>query len=818
MKDRGGSRGGLQSVVELERLEPRVLLSVSIDIDYRFDTLDFFGDPARRAVVEAVADDLSAVLQDSLAAIIPGGPNEWSLRFNNPSTGELAELDNPTIEEDQLLVFVGGRDLGGDTLGAGGAGGWVASGTSSFLNLVEGRGQSGATGPESGQTDTSLWGGSMVFDTDTNWHFGLTTEGLDGTEFDFYSVALHELVHVLGFSESTPAYMNLVSPSGEFLGANSMAVSDDTSLLPGDFGHWNEGLESAGQEVLMDPTFSRGIRKLATPLDFASMQDIGWELTPDRWPGRGERISLNPVSGAGMDSGTAEPGSPGLHWIDPRQAGLVDFRVTSDEPVTLRLWDSRGRLVETNLVSDTVTGITLSATDQTYSIEVITSSATASYSLAVSTSGFDEVAFYPEGFASPEIDQSVTISNPTSSAQLFTLVVRYERGDLGRDFDVIAFERTIDPGTSQTIDIVDEGVLATDEPSGRSILSSQPYAIVLESTAPLGAALEHEDEFSGRDITTAESFTTVLRDEWTFAGAQKAAGVFDFVVFYNPNDHDALVTITFQSFDGQLRLGQEVRAGARGGLNLQDIAALADGVYGVTVQSAALDPADQPSHDGIVAAQTRFDGNTGEGWTALGLADPLPASGMIPLADLPGADVQASVYNPGTSTITLQFTLITETGEEPQSNRFVPAGTSATISVPTGIGYRYTFVGGDGVIQFIQSGTGGDSDATVLAFALTDFDDDPGATLRLTASNDTADDATVTVRFLFASGAEVTRSITVAGMDFETLAIETITEVATRADDGPLSIIVESDAPLRALLAFQEGNEAWASAGMVLPA
>ncbi|MEO1279053.1 MAG: hypothetical protein AAFV77_08860, partial [Planctomycetota bacterium] len=69
-----------------------------------------------------------------------------------------------------------------------------------------------------------------------------------------------------------------------------------------------------------------------------------------------------------------------------------------------------------------------------------------------------------------------------------------------------------------------------------------------------------------------------------------------------------------------------------------------------------------------------------------------------------------------------------------------------------------------------------------------------------------------------ASGAEVTRSITVAGMDFETLAIETITEVATRADDGPLSIIVESDTPLLALLAFQDGDEAWASSGMVLPA
>ena len=656
----------------------------------------------------------------------------------------------------------------------------------------------------------------MVFDTDTNWHFGLTTEGLDGTEFDFYSVALHELVHVLGFSESTPAYMNLVSPSGEFLGANSMAVSDDTSLLPGDFGHWNEGLESAGQEVLMDPTFSRGIRKLATPLDFASMQDIGWELDELRYPGRGSVLSLS-LAGTGMDSGTATPEMPGLHTVDVREPGLLAFRVNSVNPLGLRLWDSRGLLVEQVDALFGFASLNIVATEQFYTLELFGEFAS-DYNLAVTNANLDHVAFYPEGFSSTEVDQFVTVSNPTDEVQLFTLSLRYERADLERDADAVAFEREIQPGQTVRVDIIRNRSFAQDVPTGRSILNGQPYAIVLESTAPLGAALEHEDEFGGRDITTAESFTTVLRDEWTFAGAQKAAGVFDFIVFYNPNDHDALVTITFQSFDGQLRLGQEVRAGARGGLNLQDIAALADGVYGVTVQSAALDPADQPSHDGIVAAQTRFDGNTGEGWTALGLADPLPASGMIPLADLPGADVQASVYNPGTSTITLQLTLITETGEEPQSNRYVPAGTAATIPVPTGIGYRYTFVGGDGVIQFIQSGTGGDSDATVLAFALTDFDDDPGSTLRLTASNNTADDATVTVRFLFASGAEVTRSITVAGMDFETLAIETITEVATRADDGPLSILVESDAPLRALLAFQEGDEAWASAGMVLPA
>lgn len=807
-----------------EALEPRTLLSVSIEIDYTYDSNGFFDDADRRVVMEAAADYLGSLLNDSLSAIVPGGPNEWRLRFNDPSSGTPVEVTNPTIDEDELLVFVGGRDLGGDTLGLGGAGGWQAVGTSTFLNIVEGRGQSGATGPDAGQTDTALWGGSIAFDTDTNWHFGLTTEGLAGNEHDFYSVALHEMIHVLGFSDGTPAFANLISISGEFMGPASMAVSADTSLLPGDPGHWDEGLSSAGQETLMDPTFSRGIRKLVTPLDFAAMQDIGWELDALRWPGRGSAVPLSVFTGAGVGSGNASPGSPGLHWVDPRQGGVLDFRITSDAPVSLRVWDSRGLLVQEVATADVLTGLGFAATDQIYSIEIISGSSTASYNLAVSSSGFDELAYSPEGFASADIEQVVSIGNPTDSAQLYTLVLRYERDDLGREFDVVAFERLIEPGSVQTIDIVRDGVFATDEPSGRGILGSQPYAIVLESTAPLTASLEHEDEFAGRDISTAETFTRSSDDSWRFARAEKAAGVFDFLVFYNPNDHDVRVTMQFRDIGGQRSFTQDVRAGARGGLNLQDTGDLPSGLYGVVVSSVAIDPADQPSHEGIVAGLSHFDSNTGLGWTTLGTPGALPNSGMTPLAGLPGATVRALIFNPGSTTARLELTRFTGSGSESLADRFVPAGTSASIPLDAAVGYEYTFTGGQGLIQFVQStpaGSGSSSSrinpASTLAFALSDLDDDPADLLRLTIANDSAFNAIVTVRFLFASGGEITQNVIVAGMDFGTLDIDTLTNVTARANGGPLSIILESNRAIDALLAFQDAEEFWSSGGMVLP-
>ena len=812
----------------LETLEPRTLLSVTMTLDFSLDALGFFDDPLRRDVVQAAADSIGSLLNDSLTAIIPGGGNSWRLVFNDPSTGESTEVLNPVINEDELRIFMGARDLPGTTLGLGGAGGWQANGSSSFLLAIEGRGQGGATGTDAGQTDVALWGGSIVFDNQANWHTGLTTVGLNAGEHDLYSVALHEMLHVLGFSDETPAFANLISSSGDFLGPRAQQVADagDTSLDPDDLAHWREGLTSRGQEAAMDPTFATGQRKLLTPLDLAAMEDIGWELDAQRWPGRGSTVALNPFSGTGMASGTATAALPGLHTVTPGQDGLLDWRVEADQPVTLRLWDSQGLLVATIDQPDTITGLGLSADTHFYTIEVIASGASAGYLLSVTTGDLDTRAYAPEGFASQAIDQTVWITNDTGTGQLFSLELRYEREGLGRDADTVAFERVIEPGQRLAFDLARGGVLATDEPTGRGILVDEPYALVLRSTAPLGAALEHADTFNGQRISTAEDFTRTTSDTWHFARAEKAANVFGFVVFANANDHDALVSVSFVSPSGTLELTQIVRAGARGGLNLQQIEALADGAYGVIVRSEALLPGDQLAHAGVVAGYTHFDGVRGLGWTVLGKAGNLPASNIAPLADLPGSTNEALVFNPGPTEARVRFVRTTAMGTETLGEQALPAGTAGLFALPQALGYRYEFVAGIGAVQFVQRTEGEATSASLpaaasrrLAFSLGEFDPgDADSLLRLGLFNTALTQTSVTVRFFFLAGTEVVRTLAVGPQGFGTLALDAIDELRARAGDGPLGVVLESVTPLTGLLAAFGGADAFASGGMALPA
>jgi hypothetical protein len=809
----------------LEALEPRVLLSVNFTIDYTFDANGFFDDAGRREVMEAAADYLGSLLNDSLNAIIPSGGNEWRIQFTNPATGATEQVENPTVDEDELLIFVGGRDIAGDTLGLGGAGGWQAQGGGSFLLNVEGRGQSGATGPDAGQNDTSLWGGSIAFDIDTNWHFGTTTSGLGANEHDFYSVALHELMHVLGFTDGTPAFANLVSPSGEFMGAAARAISSDTQLDADDRAHWREGLTNAGQETAMDPTFARGTRKLLTPLDFAALQDIGWELDAMRWPGRGASIALSPFTGAGLASGSTDAANPGLHWVNVPQDGLLDFRVTADQPVTLRLWDSQGLVAAEMTAADTITGLGIAATDQFYVVEVI-GSAAATYDLAITTSEYDEFAYYPEGFASPDIDQAVTIVNPTDTAQVFTLTLRYERDGLGRDADGVAVDRVIQPGASITIDLARDGTYATDEATGRPILTSEPYAIVLGSTAPLVAALQHADVFEGQRITTGEDFTRQTNATWHLPRVEKVDRVSDFLVFFNPNAHDARVTITFVAMSARFTLTQTVRAEARGGLNVQAIGGLAAGSFGVIITSEAINAGNQPDHDGIVTGLSHFDGVDGVGWTALGTPGILPVSNTTPLADVPDATTELLVFNPTSSTLRLGLVRTTAMGDETLAERFVPVGSTTALVLPNALGYRYQFTSGTGVIQFVQrtdtetySGRAPGAAAFNIAFSAVPFDaGSADSVLRLGVFNtEIGETASITIRFLFETGAEVSETEQIVGQNFRSFDLGSYQSVRDRSGDRLLAVVLESSERISALLAVSDVDLGWASGGMLLP-
>ncbi len=133
--------------------------ALRIRFDYSLDSSGFFADQSRRQLLQLAADIVTTKFSDTLAAIAPSGVNQWNASFQNPSTGQMTSVANLTIAANELVVYVGARNLSGNTLGLASTGGYSAGGTQAFLDLVKARGQTGALA--STPTDYGPWGGSL---------------------------------------------------------------------------------------------------------------------------------------------------------------------------------------------------------------------------------------------------------------------------------------------------------------------------------------------------------------------------------------------------------------------------------------------------------------------------------------------------------------------------------------------------------------------------------------------------------------------------------------------------------------------------------
>ena len=320
--------------VRLEILEERLTPTITIDFDYRFDSSGFFNDPARQEVLQLAANTLGSRLNDSLSAIVPAGANTWDAQFNAPGTGAPTSLPNLTVPANTIVIFVGARNLpSGGELGEGGPGGLTANGSQDWLNTVAARGQSGALGAAPTQTDFGPWGGSIVFDSTVNWYFGQDTSGLGFNQDDFLSVAEHEISHTLGFGTAS-SWTNLVS-GNLFTGAASRAqfggnVPTDASGAAA--AHWADNTRDLGTAGLpracMDPILPTGTRATFTPLDFAGLQDLGWQVQGNS--GQVQGTVFEDING----NGSQDTGDPGLGnrviFADLNGNGNID----SGEPVT----------------------------------------------------------------------------------------------------------------------------------------------------------------------------------------------------------------------------------------------------------------------------------------------------------------------------------------------------------------------------------------------------------------------------------------------------------------------------------------------------
>jgi len=211
---------------------------------------------------------------DQLTAI-PASPS-WTATFTNPDTGAAGfGVANLAVPENAVIIFAGGRDLPGNQVGAAAPGGPAGS---------QPRGQGIITGPSAG--DFGMWGGGIAFDTlingvPRNWHFGIDTKPGPG-QIDFLSVAFHELAHIFGFG--TSASFNNLMVGNQFLGPSVIDLTGG-SVTIADGHHWAAGTTSPPYEnepaSALTASLVLGRRTPLTPLDYAALKDIGWEV-PDR--------------------------------------------------------------------------------------------------------------------------------------------------------------------------------------------------------------------------------------------------------------------------------------------------------------------------------------------------------------------------------------------------------------------------------------------------------------------------------------------------------------------------------------------------------
>lgn len=365
-------------VVPLIALTSLISEAVEITVNYRFDSSGFFDDPQRRLVMEAAAARWSRIVTQSLLPVnMTDGMNlDGRFQVIHPETGlpysmsaaasratdityqftgrEADEyLNGFTLKQDEFIIYVGSRNIQpSNVLARGGAirGNENTNQTyndpDSFLNR----------GFNVGRESLPVMGGFVSFDTDWVWNFDLTKVGESPGDIDFYSVALHEIGHVLGLNTaSVMEWTDLVS-GNNFLGQNAVAAhnaDNGTTLTSLDLSnvsigdhHWGElvyeskifpfgeplYLKTVGpmgkQELLMEPAFrpQAGLRLEVTNIDALALKDLGWDIldeVPPRPPELPVEFLPSPSGTIGVEINsqvgkiyTIQTSPDGASWVD----------------------------------------------------------------------------------------------------------------------------------------------------------------------------------------------------------------------------------------------------------------------------------------------------------------------------------------------------------------------------------------------------------------------------------------------------------------------------------------------------------------------
>lgn len=244
-------------------------VQLEIRVDYRFDTLGFFQDDARRRVMEEAAATWGRLLADDFEAVPAGTPLSVRDPEDPAQDAQTLALDE---DIDDVVVFVGAAVLDG-------YGGATARSFPSATLDVDDADLAATLAERYDGADFEPWTGWITFDVSERWFTDETLAGdgdLPADHTDLYTNALHEMGHVLGVG-TAPAFRALTD-GGAFTGASATAVYGGPVPLAADDVHFTNDVVVDGERVLMDLSDPLGERFVPTRLDLAVLEDLGYEL------------------------------------------------------------------------------------------------------------------------------------------------------------------------------------------------------------------------------------------------------------------------------------------------------------------------------------------------------------------------------------------------------------------------------------------------------------------------------------------------------------------------------------------------------------